>query len=156
MDDYFSFDNINDWVFYRVVVAIDKASRNNIFWKRWDFPYSMVVKWDWYFKYRAALVQVQNPRAEVHVYMGRELKSPVDLEKNKKNKVRACKAKITEMKNKLQRAYAKAAETELFGIDDHPHVVNWKARLEKKEAELLKYQETDVNEYYNANKDKHK
>jgi|GEM_PF-900218 len=156
MNDYFSFDNIDDWVFYRIIVAKEKTTRKNIFWKRWNLPYSMVVKWDWYFKYRAALIQVQNPRAEVIVYMGKELKMPVDLEKNKRNKVRACKAKITEMKNKLQRAYDKAAETELFGIDDHPHVVNWKSRLVKKEAELLKYQETDVTEYYNTNKDRDK
>lgn len=78
------------------------------------------------------------------------MKSVDKVEKNRKNKVRACKAKITEMENKLKK-FLSQESGELFSLEDHPDVLKFKAKLEAKKIELQKYQEYDIESFVKNN-----
>ena len=61
-------------------------------WRNMTFEHRM--RWDWYFLYRAALMQVQHPRWTVNVFWGSEIISTADdLLKWKKNKITAKKGR---------------------------------------------------------------
>jgi hypothetical protein len=64
---------------------------------RWELR----LKYDWYFKYRAALLQVKYPRYEVQVVWGNEPATGKTLEQIREQKIRAKKAIITKKQNKL-------------------------------------------------------
>jgi hypothetical protein len=89
--------------FYFVIKVLDKK-REQIIFKKWDkMTFELRMRWDWYFKYRAALFQVQNPRCEVLIYWGNIPNEKTDYE-ILKNKIKAKKAKITEYNNKLKKS----------------------------------------------------
>lgn len=87
--------------------------------------YELRLKWDWYFKYRAALLQVQYPKHTVEILHGSEPATGKTLEQLESNKLIALKGKITRAKNKLA-AYEKEfaawqkSYTEIFPREQHP------------------------------------
>lgn len=91
---------------------------------KWDqMTFEMRMKWNWYFTYRAALLQVKYPRYIVEVIEGKEDPNELVQERIKSNKLRAAKAKITKSINKLA-AYKNEFDNfkhnyfELFPIED--------------------------------------
>ena len=83
----------------------------------WDgLKWQLRLKYDWYFKYRAALMQVKYPKLEVQCCWGNQPASGKTLEQIRLDKIRAKKSKITMYKNKLE--MAKAKWTGLFAIED--------------------------------------
>lgn len=84
------------------------------------------IKYDWYFRYRAALLQVRYPKFEVQTYWGNEQATGKTLEEIRQAKIRAKKSKITEYKNKLKKAELNWSS--LFPIEDD---VDYKKAVEK-------------------------
>lgn len=81
------------------------------------------LKYDWYFKYRSALFQVQYPKFEVQNYWGKEPAKGKTLEEIRSVKISSKKATITKAKNNLS-GYLKEFENyklnyaELFPITE--------------------------------------
>lgn len=81
-------------------------------------PYTVLTKWLWYFHYRAALLKIQNPRIWVNMRSGFEdnIDPNITALIRATNLLRAKKAKVTELQNKL-RAF-QLNWTSLFPIED--------------------------------------
>jgi hypothetical protein len=98
-----------------------------------DLPFPIRMKYDWYFKYRAALLQVENPRATVQIFSWKghaEGRSEINIIAGR---MRAKKAKVTEYRNKLARA--EKAWTDLFPIQEDPLYIKALAKVERLEHE---------------------
>lgn len=69
----------------------------------WDnMSFSVRTKWNWYFRYRAALLQVKYPKLPVSFRWGHRMPDdPNAVKLSLERRIRAKKAKITEMKNKI-------------------------------------------------------
>ena len=100
--------------------------------------FELRVKYDWYFKYRAALYQVQNPKARVEVLWGSEPATGKTLFTILINKSIVKRAKITGLKDKINRAVT--GWNELFPIEDEPRYQAALLKLAKLELELFELQ----------------
>jgi hypothetical protein len=89
-------------------------------------PFNLRMKYDWYFKYRAALLQVKYPRYHVEFTWGKEAPiHPEDIRRINLRKEISLKAKITKATNVLNRCLAdyrtwKENYSELFPMETHP------------------------------------
>lgn len=92
------------------------------------------LKYDWYFKYRAAMLQVKYPKFEVQTYWGNEPATGKTLEDIRKGKIRAKKSKITEYKNKLKKAELNWSS--LFPIEDDIDYQRAVEKIKRLEFEL--------------------
>lgn len=91
-----------------------------------DLRFELRNKYSWYFKYRAALLQVKYPKLYVDFTWGQEEARGDQIAISIENKRRAKQRKLTEYRNKL-----KLAEQEwnsIFPIADDPI---YKAAVEK-------------------------
>jgi len=82
----------------------------------------------------AALVQVKYPKFQVDVFWGNEPAQGKTLEQIRASKIRAKKAKITEIKNKLEKARLNWCS--LFPIEDDPTYQRAIEKLRVVEKEL--------------------
>jgi hypothetical protein len=120
------------WVLIKVY---DKQGGNLLQIIRWDdLRFETRNKWDWYFKYRAALAQVQHPKAHVKFEWGHAPFKKKTLQQQKINRLRAKKAKITEYKNKLAKAVQKWDS--LFPIEEDQRYINTVNKITSLECEL--------------------
>ena len=120
---------------YWVLVSIcntKTGERKKLHWA--DLPWAVRSKWGWYFKYRAALAQVQYPRWDVQFSWGSCEATGAQLARHRRNVVRAKKAKITEYENKMRRW--KAEWTQLFPIEEQPFWAKAAAKIERTRLEL--------------------
>ena len=114
--------------------------RDVIFSLFWDgLPFFVRIKYDWYFRYRAALLQVQNPKLEVVVFWGNEPAVGKPLSDILRNKIIRKKGKITEYENKLRLA-AKHWNS-LFPIEEDDTYIKYCQKLERLKAELTEIQQ---------------
>lgn len=99
-----------------------------IFLKWENMPYSMRIKWDWYFQYRLALIRVEHPKwqvVEIH-FDSKELVPERDLnEYQLKARISALKAQVTKAQNQFDTIMSnfetlKANWHEMFPIEEHP------------------------------------
>jgi hypothetical protein len=97
---------------------------------KWDLR----LKYDWYFKYRAALLQVKYPKFEIQSYWGNEPATGKTLEEIRQSKIRSKKSNITESKNKLNKA--KDNWSSLFPIEDDIHYQRAVEKIKRLEFEL--------------------
>ena len=102
---------------------------------RWDdLPWAVRTKWDWYFKYRAALAQVQNPRAEITVTWGNAEPDTRTRERIRTEQISRQQAKVTKVQNQVN--LARANWNDLMPIEEHPHYIKAMAKLDALKAEL--------------------
>jgi len=122
-----------DRVFWVMVQVIDEENRlikDGMSWK--DLSWDIRRKWDWYFKYRAALLQVKYPRMRVEMTWGSGLPTRMDQAiRIHKNKLAGKKASITKTENLLRenREYMQKCKKEhsgIFPIEEDPQ---WKEAL---------------------------
>ena len=107
--------SVSDVVQWSNIKVINK--REIVEFQSWSgLKWKLRLKYDWYFKYRAALLQVKYPKFEVQTYWGNEPATGKTLEEIRNAKIRAKKSKITEYKNKLEKA--KTTWSSLFPIED--------------------------------------
>lgn len=114
---------------FYIVIRVTNLKHEQIYFKIWDnMPFEMANKWNWYFKYIAALLQVKYPKFKVELTPGSEIAEPDSIiaERHATNKIRAKKAKITEIENKIK--LARENWNDLFPIYDHP---SYKKAVEK-------------------------
>lgn len=130
--------NVQDVVHYFVIKVYDKIGGNLIEFLKWDnLKWELRCKYDWYFKYRAALAQVKYPKYEVAISWGNEPATGRTLQEIKVAKIRSKKAKVTEFQNKL--AKYKGNWDSLFPIDQDVSYINALAKIEllKQEVQCL-------------------
>ena len=98
---------------------------------RWDIR----LKYDWYFKYRAALLQVKYPKYEVKIFWGREEACDRTKKQLLENQIKAKKAKITSYKNKLEQA--EKHWTSMFPISEDEMYKKAQSKIKRLEFELI-------------------
>lgn len=134
---------------YRINVLTKRGGERaeTLYWEM--LPFQVRTKWDWYFKYRAALLQVKYPRFEVDQHWGSVEK--VDAEEiRRKNDITRLKGKITKLSNKAEEIEKEAAAmrknwNQLFPIEEDPEFNRLHiqlAAIDMKGKELLKELET--------------
>lgn len=135
--------DVTDVVHWYTIKVIDNH-RNVIECLCWSkLPWEVRTKWAWYFKYRAALLQVKYPRFNVESYWGHEPAQGKGLEQIVKNKIKAKKAKVTEYKNKLE--LAKKTWNFLFPIEQDESYIKAVQKINKLEFELRALESEFVN-----------
>jgi hypothetical protein len=128
----YAFSNV---VFYFKIEVLDEK-RNKIEVLIWeDLVWDIRLKYDWYFKYRAALLQVKHPKYKVEVFHGRQDAKGKTLSNILKDKIRSKKAKITEYNNKLNLAIKEW--NSLFPIEDDADFQRAKSKIWRLENELI-------------------
>lgn len=107
-----------------------------------NMTFEFYFRWRWFFKYRAALYQVQNPKHFVVLDNGRYEYVEQAEEKRVRlaNKIKSKKAKVTELQNKLKLAQDHWLLNNLFSIEDDPIYKRAVAKIESKKAELVAIQ----------------
>ncbi len=128
--------NIADRMHYFNIKAI-ADNREMVEFLSWsDLRWELRLKYDWYFKYRAALLQVKYPKFDVQVFWGNEPAKGKTLVQIQQGKIRAKKSKITEIKSKLEKA--RLNWSSLFPFEDDIHYQRVVNKLQRLEEELRK------------------
>lgn len=108
-------------------------------------PHEVLIKWRWYFDYRAALYKVQNPRKYVEIKAGWESLEAIDPIAHKKlrlsRQITACKGKVTEWIRKVERAVEMMGQrSPLFPVENDPAYQAAMAKVGAKRQELAELQ----------------
>ena len=125
--------------FFNIKVYNIKDSSQIVFLSWSGLVFELRMKYDWYFKYRAALLQVQYPRYNVVTAWGAEPAKGKTLAKIQEDKAKAKKAKITEYENKLQKA--KDTWSSLFPIEEDIYFIKALQKINKLKFELQSIQQ---------------
>lgn len=136
---------ISNHSYFVMIKVYSRKGRDLITYRNWEnIPPRVMDKWHWYFTYRTALLQVQYPKDIVQMMCGPMESTGITREHIVKNKIRAKKAKITEIKNMI--ALAEKNWTDLFPIQADEHYQKALAKLARLEMELSAYiAENEVN-----------
>ncbi|MCT4256586.1 hypothetical protein HZP34_17760 [Elizabethkingia anophelis] len=121
------------WV--RIIVIDGKYPTDKIKYNLyWEVPWAVRSKWNWYFKYRAALAQVQNPKCLVDFKWGNKEPDKKTLSEFTKDAITGKKRMITKLQNEIDKHKSWLIDNNIFGLagDD--------GRLFKAEMKLNKYQ----------------
>lgn len=97
-----------------------------------DLYFHTLANWRWYFDYRAALLKVKYPKLTVNCFWGHYPAHGPQKIDQLKNRIRSKKAKITQIKNRVE-AFVKEWD-ELFSYEDdviYQKVIEKLNRLEK-------------------------
>lgn len=100
-----------------------------------NMTFQVRSKWNWYFKYRAALLQVKNPRCLVEISEGRKNPNAKTIVDFLRDKIIGKKRTITKFKNRLIE-YEKTWDS-LFPIEDDDSYDLAKAKIRRLENELV-------------------
>lgn len=126
--------NVNEVVHWYIVKVLNDK-REIVECLKWSgLKWELRLKYDWYFKYRAALLQIKYPRFEVISNWGNEPAQGKTLNEILDGKIRVKKAKITEYKKKLQRF--KDSYNELFPMRQNKDYQKALAKILSLEIEL--------------------
>ena len=117
--------------FYVKICAGPGSGGNPCIYHNMDFTFDLFMKYQWLFRYKAALYQVQNPKHHVHLSTGSyDYVPPTEmLIKSLNNKIISRKSIITQWQNKV-----KAWEAEwnqLFPITEQEFYIKAKLKIEK-------------------------
>jgi len=105
-----------------------------------NFRFENYMKWQWYFRYRCALLQVQHPKKYVELVPFKfEYQPPNDeIRKRLTDRQRSAKAKVTEFTNKIE--LAKKQWNKLFPIEEDDLYKRAMARIEEKNQQIIELQ----------------
>lgn len=121
------------WVVIKVKTRF--GSGDLVEFLKWDgLRFELRMKYDWYFKYRAALCQVKYPKYDIELSWGNEPASPKHMNDVIKGKITAKKRVITQIENSLK--IAESTWIEMFPIDEHPLYMKSKGKLARLRLEL--------------------
>ncbi|MPT35602.1 MAG: hypothetical protein E2604_11075, partial [Flavobacterium sp.] len=132
-------NSANNLFWYAIVVKDEKHNWINELCLKWDnLPWQVRCKYGWYFKYRAALLQVKYPKYHIEQSWGVKPPDTKTTLKYLKDKIASKKRMVTKIKNALDEYTDKLESTELFGIDGaNKAFKNTKEKLRKYEFELI-------------------
>lgn len=132
---------VTDVVHYFVIKVLDNK-RNKIEFLNWHgLRWELRLKYDWYFKYRAALLQVKYPKFKVEIHWGNEPATGKTLDQIRAAKLISKKSGITKAKNKLA-AYKfefecyKRGYSGLFPIEQEREHKRYAASIELAEEKI--------------------
>lgn len=128
---------------YVRIIVYSKVGRERIeqlYWDKLIFPLRM--KYDWYFKYRAALLQIKYPKNIVEIISDFYVPAEEDVAIILKYKISRKKAKVTEYLNKLQAYrdyYEKLNKSSLipYDIKENADYIKAMAKIERLQQELI-------------------
>lgn len=126
--------------FYRVIKVREKTGKPVIEFIKWDnMKFNTVCKWEWYFKYRAALLQIKYPKYLVELIKGSEepegrTKKQIEFDLNRK-RITTCKRMITKCSNALI-SYEEEQKKLLLPFYENPNYLKVKDKKKKYEIEL--------------------
>jgi hypothetical protein len=133
-----AYDAVNASTFWVIIRVEERMGGARLAFLKWDgLSWEMRNKWGWYFKYRAALAQVQHPRAYVEMSWG-DTPKPNSEQINRTNQIRAKKAKITEISNKMR--VVRDAWQQMFPVEEHPKYKAAATKLARLQRELVELQ----------------
>lgn len=133
--------DITSVVHWYIIEAYTKQGGDIVERMKWrGLTFTLRCKYDWYFKYRAALLQVKYPKMYVTVRWGHEPATGITADQILKNKIIAKKRKVTEYENKLQRA--KNEWNYLFPIEQDVTYLQATEKVNKLKFELQTLQKT--------------
>lgn len=126
--------------FYRIVLKTKKHNGDTLETLLWDdMELDFRNRWEWYFRYRASLLQVQNPKFYVETHRGyhdaSSLLTEKILAKRKKNKITTCKRMITQFSNAIEE-YKSIESNKLIPNWNHPKYLKCLKKLEEYKKEL--------------------
>lgn len=122
-------------VYWFNIKVYDKRGGNLIAFLSWtQLRWELRTKYDWYFRYRAALLQVQYPKFLIDTAWGNETPDDKAREQLLKNMLRAKKAKITGLRNKLHKA--REEWNSFLPVEEDPVYLKCLAKVERLEAEF--------------------
>ena len=106
-------------------------------------PFRTYMKFRWYFRYRAALIQVQHPKQYVEIVEIQVRINPKDKEKiSLKNKIISAKAQITKIDNAIKLAEKNYKPNLLEPtLQD---TVAYKKAMDKRDQTLLKLKQLEI------------
>lgn len=127
-------------VHWFVIKVYDKRGGNGtlVEFLKWEnMRFDIRLKYDWYFKYRAALLQVKYPKYHVDCYWGNEPAQGNQLVISLKNRITAKKRQLTQCSNKIK--LYRLRWHSLFPIDDYQKINDLidKEQTLKHDLELL-------------------
>ena len=126
---------VNSLFWYSITVKEKPGDYPVIEHMMWtELPFNTRIKFDWYFRYRAALLQIKYPKFIVSQDWGSQPMNKQQEVQSNKNKIRAKKGKITEMERKLE--LAKKTWTEIFPIEEDPLFLQAVAKIDRLKHEL--------------------
>lgn len=135
---------VTDYLHWVKIVVKDERFNDveTIVWK--DLPWATRTKFNWYFKYRAALITVKNPRYKVEMFWGNYLAISKEAKeaKDRRNKIAGKKATITKWKNKVE--LYKNNYTEIFPIETDKRYLSATCRIAREEAELKQLENDNI------------
>lgn len=103
-----------------------------LIWK--DMRFDIRTKYDWYFKYRASLLQVQHPKMFIQVDFGSDEASTKTRTYTLKNLIINRKAQVTKWQNNIEQF--KRNWNSLFPLNEDQSYKAALAKLEQKQFEL--------------------
>lgn len=127
-------NNVYDVVHWYNIKVINRKREIVEFLSWTGLKWQLRLKYDWYFKYRSALLQVKYPRFEVQTYWGHEPATGKTLEEIRQSKIKAKKAKITEYKNKIEKA--RKNWQNIFPIEDDTYFQKAIEKIKRLEFEV--------------------
>ena len=139
---------IDSLFWFRIKVYTKRGGEmvETLYWEL--LPFQVRTKWDWYFKYRAALLQVKYPRYEVDMHWGNTKKTDAEAIQIR-NSIISLKGKITKISNKIgdvleETIMMRANWNQLFPIEEdayfmqlHTRLANLDVMLKETKNELL-------------------
>lgn len=130
-----------DRLFWYRINVVTKRGGDRVESLYWELlPWEVRIKWDWYFKYRAALLQVKYPRFIVDQFSGNTEKVDAD-EIRKKNDIIRLKGNITKCNNRIvsiicDKQVMIGKWNQLFPIEDDPEYQRMELQLAVLECKL--------------------
>lgn len=126
--------NVNDRVHWYMIKVKTKMGGDLVEWIKWEgLPWATRCKFNWYFNYRAALLQVKYPKYEVEKSWGNEPATGKTAKQILKQKVSAKKGQLTKFRSLLFQA--RANWDQLFPIEEDPDYQRAKAKVDRIEKE---------------------
>lgn len=131
--------NVSNRLFWVNIVIYDGKypSDKVLTYYRWVLPWHVRTKWNWYFKYRAALAQVQYPKNLVSFTWGnQEPDTRTKIDYIKKD-ITTKRRMITKLSNALEKHEKYLIEHSIFGLaDDDGSIPKANSKIEKYKTDL--------------------
>lgn len=126
-------DDVLHWVMIKVFDKRGGQMMHMYYWK--DMPFELRMKYDWYFKYRAALAQVKNPKCIVDFTWGNVKNEKITLADKLKREITYKKGKLTRYQNQVEK-FKKAKGLTLFSIEDYPAFIKANGQINRLKNEI--------------------
>lgn len=148
----FSFDLQSHWV---SIAVRESEGKPILYLYKWEnLPYVIICKYRWYFRYRAALLQVKYPKYTIDYRWGTQEPEGIVKANLERNRIISRKAQITKYKNKLAEYEKefdlyKSSYCKIFPIEDETEYKTYKNSIKLAKSKI-KGLELELGELMNS------